>query len=214
MRRRRRLTVVLVLVLATAATAACTGSSSGSGSSNSANGTNGIDYRGADGTIVVLSEKNRAQPVSLAGTTLEGSRLDVASYRGKIVVLNVWGSWCPPCHKEAPDLQAASEELAPRGVTFVGIDTRDPDPAPARAFQRSYGISYPSLIDDGGLLLALRGTVSANAIPSTLVLDGQGRIAARISGAVTRTTLTTVVTSVLDGTPVVLPTPSPSGGSS
>ena len=86
--------------------------------------------------------------------------------------------------------------MEPQGVEFVGIDTREDDAAQALAFQRRYGITYPSLVDDGGLLLALRGAVPPTAIPSTLVLDTQGRIAARISGPVP--SVTTLVDLVED----------------
>jgi thiol-disulfide isomerase/thioredoxin len=152
------------------------------------------------GTITVVPEGKRQQAVELRGTTLEGAPLDVASFRGKVVVLNVWGSWCPPCRKEAPDLQAAYTQLRPKGVEFVGIDTNDKDKAQALAFQKTFGVTYPSLADDGGAaLLALRGAVAANAVPTTLVLDRQGRIAARISRATTKATLAGVVEDVLSG---------------
>jgi thiol-disulfide isomerase/thioredoxin len=152
------------------------------------------------GTITLVPEGKRQQPVDLRGTTLEGTPLDVASFRGKVVVLNVWGSWCPPCRKEAPDLQAAFLELRPKGVEFVGIDTNDKDKAQALAFQKTFGVTYPSLADDGGAaLLALRGAVAANAVPTTLVLDRQGRIAARISSATTKATVLGVVEDVLSG---------------
>jgi thiol-disulfide isomerase/thioredoxin len=190
----RRTAGPVAALLAVAALAACTAAAP-----------TGIDYTGADGTITVLDASRRGEPVALAGTTLEGDPLSIAADRGSVVVLNVWGSWCPPCHKEAPEVQRASVELADRGVRFVGIDTRDPDPAPALAFQRSYDIGYPSLADpDGQLLLALRGAVAPKAVPSTLVLDGEGRVAARITGAVTSPMLTAVVGSVLDDVPVVL----------
>jgi thiol-disulfide isomerase/thioredoxin len=151
-------------------------------------GTAGTSYVAGDGASIVLPAAERQEPVRVTGTTLDGDRLDTVTLRGKPVVLNVWGSWCAPCRKEAADLQAASQELAARGVAFIGINTRD-QPAQARAFERTYKITYPSLDDPGDLLLSLRGAVPPNAIPTTLVLDDQGRIAARFSGPVTRTTL-------------------------
>lgn len=165
----------------------------GCGEASSGGGTGG-------GTITLVPEGKRQQAVELRGTTLEGTPLDVASFRGKVVVLNVWGSWCPPCRKEAPDLQAAYTQLRPKGVEFVGIDTNDKDKAQALAFQKTFGVTYPSLADDGGAaLLALRGAVAANAVPTTLVLDRQGRIAARISSATTKATVVGVVEDVLAG---------------
>jgi thiol-disulfide isomerase/thioredoxin len=168
-------------------------------SSSSAPGT-GTDYVAGDGTIVLVPPAKRQTPVSLRGTTLEGAPFDLASLRGRTVVLNVWGSWCPPCRKEAPDLQAASVALKDKNVTFVGINTKEQDPAQALAFQKTFGITYPSISDDGGqVLLGLRGAVPPNAIPSTLVIDAQGRVAARISNTTTRTTLVDLVEDVRAG---------------
>lgn len=184
--RARRVAAPLVVAVLGAGLAGC-GESSGGGDAGG-------------GTITLVPEGKRQQAVELRGTTLEGTPLDVASFRGKVVVLNVWGSWCPPCRKEAPDLQAAYTQLRPKSVEFVGIDTNDKDKAQALAFQRTFGVTYPSLADDGGAaLLALRGAVAANAVPTTLVLDRQGRIAARISSATTKATLVGVVEDVLSG---------------
>jgi thiol-disulfide isomerase/thioredoxin len=159
----------------------------------------GTGYVAGDGSVVVLPVEDRPQPAALAGTTLDGTKLDLATLRGKPVVLNVWASWCPPCREEAKDLQAANEQLRASGkAAFVGINFRD-NLDGARAFTRSKGITYPSLVDDGdgSLMLALRGAVSPSALPTTLVLDGQGRIAARFNGAVTTSTVLGMVDDVL-----------------
>lgn len=190
-RRGRFAVPLLAAALAGGALAGCSSSSGGSG---------GTNYVAGDGTITVVPAAERRQSVELRGTTLEGAPVDVASYRGKVVVLNVWGSWCPPCRKEAPDLQAASTELKAKGVEFLGINTNEKDKAQALAFQKTFGVTYPSLTDDGGAaLLSLRGAVAPNAVPTTLVLDQQGRIAARISSATTKVTLVDVVEDVLAG---------------
>ena len=154
-----------------------------------------------DQSITLLTPDKRPTPGALRGTTVDGGTIDVADYRGHAVVLNVWGSWCAPCQAEARDLEAASQALASKGVEFVGINVRESGGvAAAQAFQRTYGITYPSLFDaSSDYLLALRGTVSANAIPSTVVLDPQGRVAARVSGKVTKTTLVDLVNDVLAG---------------
>jgi len=156
----------------------------------------GTSFVAGDGVVTLVAPQDRQSPVAVSGATLEGSRLDLTTLRGAPVVLNVWGSWCAPCRREAPTLEAAKQKLEPQGVRFVGVDTREDDAAQALAFQRRYGISYPSLVDDGGLLLALRGAVPPSSIPSTLVLDAQGRIAARISGPVP--SVTTLVDLVAD----------------
>jgi len=189
-RPRRRALATLAGALALAGTvAACSGGANG-GSTN---------YPVGDGTVTLVPSTHRGAPVTLRGTTLEGAPMDVAAFRGKVVVLNVWGSWCPPCRKEAPDLQAASRQLG-EGVQFLGIDNNDPDPAQALAFQKTFGITYPSLYDaQGRSLLSLQGAVAPNAVPTTLVLDAQGRIAARISSATTTATLTGLVSDVRAG---------------
>jgi thiol-disulfide isomerase/thioredoxin len=190
---RRRVTAGLAaLALSVPLLAACSSSSAGtSGGSNFVSG---------DGTITLVAPGKRAQPVDLRGTTLEGAPFDLTALRGTVVVLNVWGSWCAPCRKEAPDLQAASVALKAKNVHFVGINTADKDPAQALAFQQSFGVTYPSITDDGGqALLSLRGAVPPNGIPTTLVVDAQGRIAARISSATTTATLVDLVDDVIAG---------------
>lgn len=126
---------------------------------------------------------------AIEGRTLAGETLSLQDLRGHVVVINVWGSWCAPCRAEAPDLAAISKETAPRGVRFVGIDTRD-NPAAGRAFERNYGTSYPSYDDQNGLVLAqFTGIIPVSAVPSTLVADRDGVIRARVVGRVDATTL-------------------------
>lgn len=158
-------------------------------------------YVSKDGRIQQISVAKRAAPLQLSGTTLTGRPWTLSQDQGKVVVLNVWGSWCPPCVAEAPDLQRAWKQLAPKGrsrtVAFMGIDIRD-SRANGAAFVRSGGITYPSLSDQGSqTLLALRGAVSEP--PTTLVLDPQGRVAARVLGRVTTDTLTGLVRDVQSG---------------
>jgi thiol-disulfide isomerase/thioredoxin len=191
-RKGSRLTVPAALAASLALAAALAGCTSSDGAAS------GSGFVAGDGTITVIDAGERSEPVDLSGTTLEGTPLDVASLRGGPVVVNVWGSWCSPCRKEAPDLEAAHQRLKAKDVSFLGINTREEDAAQALAFQRTFEVTYPSLADEGGtLLLSLRGAVAPNAIPTTLVLDDQGRIAARITGATTEATLVDVVESVI-----------------
>jgi thiol-disulfide isomerase/thioredoxin len=140
---------------------------------------------------------DRKDAVTFAGSTLQGDRFDVTDHRGEVVVVNVWGSWCAPCIAEAPVLERVWEQTRSLQVQFVGVNSRDQEAA-ARAHERRFEISYPSIDDDGGrVLLAFRGTLPPVATPSTLVLDRQGRVAARVLGPVSASTLRGVVDDVL-----------------
>lgn len=150
-------------------------------------------YIVGDGTITTIAAAERGDPVDFTATSTEGEQLSVSDLRGDVVVLNFWYAQCPPCRAEAPDLQAVAEESADDGVQFVGVNIRD-DSATAQAFERSFDIGYPSVLDDDGQIrLALRGQVPPSAVPSTLVLDREGRVAARVLGAVSRSTLGALV---------------------
>lgn len=152
---------------------------------------------GNGGMVTEFSPADRGSPVRLSGTTLEGTAFSLETLRGEIVVINVWGSWCPPCREEAPVLANAAKSYADKGVSFLGINVRD-NRAAAVGFERRYGIAYPSLDDSGGRsLLALNQYVPANAVPVTLVLDRQGRVASRILGAITQPTLTALLNTAL-----------------
>lgn len=148
----------------------------------------GASLDGAIG-VTVYPIGSRPSSPDIEGATLEGPRLDITKWRGHVVVINVWGSWCSPCRAEAPALARAAEETRSKGVRFLGIDTRDSAGA-ARAFARNYSIRYPSLSDpDGAILMQYSNLVPISAIPSTLVLDRQGQVAARVVGKVDYTTL-------------------------
>jgi thiol-disulfide isomerase/thioredoxin len=156
----------------------------------------GQGFVSGDGTARVLDPADRQPAPDVAGTTLDGDELSLVDLAGDVVVLNVWGSWCAPCRAEAPALQEVYSESRDDDVSFVGINTRDQEAA-ARAFEENFGITYPSLVDvNGELLLAFRDSLPANAIPSTLVVDREGRIAARVLGPTTYSQLTDLVEQV------------------
>ena len=187
--RHRRTTCIVALLLATVVLAGC--------SSQPQSGAPDKGYVSGDGTVTLMAVTERKDPVSFAGSTLEGEPFDVAEHRGDVVVVNVWGSWCPPCIAEAPALERVWERIRSKGVQFIGIDFKD-NAAAARAHQRRFEVSYPSIDDDSGrVLLALRGTLPPAAVPSTLVLDRQGRVAARVLGKVDAATLRAMVADVL-----------------
>ena len=150
------------------------------------------------GAVTLIPPDKRGAPVALSGELVGGGTYDVAAHRGTVFLLNVWGSWCAPCRREAPDLvRAWASEQAKGGVQFLGLNTRDDATGAAAAFERRFGITYPSLRDpDGRLQLTFRTTLPPKAIPSTLVLDRQGRVAARIVGVGSELTFTELVDQV------------------
>ncbi|MGA8994126.1 MAG: TlpA disulfide reductase family protein [Nocardioidaceae bacterium] len=185
-RLRSRLAAPVVAAALAVALAGCSGDAVG--------GSGAQGYVSGRGIITSLAVPDRREPGTVSGTTLNGREVSLRDYRGKIVVVNVWGSWCPPCRAEAPMLAALARELAPQGVVFLGINSRNPEQAGPRAFVRRYDIGYESIYDpDGSTLLAFHGTLPPNAIPSTVVIDRQGRVAGSVIGEVTRTTLKDLV---------------------
>lgn len=188
---RRTTTALAAVLLASTGLTACSDDVGSSGDAGFVSG---------KGVITRLAVDDRKQPGEVAGETLEGEPISLEDFEGKTVVVNVWGSWCAPCRAEAPDLVAASEELAADDVEFLGINSRDLDRAAAQAFQRRFEVPYPSIYDQQGkTLLAFRGTLSPNAIPSTVVIDAEGRVAASVIGEVSRSTLVGLVEDVMAG---------------
>jgi thiol-disulfide isomerase/thioredoxin len=142
-------------------------------------------YVGADGTksslVTLLAAKDRQPAPVLEGEGLDGRPLSTADFAGKTLVINLWGPWCPPCRAEAPVLKEISEQYADQDVQFIGMLTRTPDPSSAIAFNRKKGITYPSFADEGGSLeLEFVKSLPTQAIPTTWVIDAEGRVAARI----------------------------------
>ena len=133
------------------------------------------------------------------GKTVNGGQLDVANFKGEVVVLNVWGSWCAPCRAEAPGLEKVYQSLKAKGVQFVGINTRDTSVQNAVAFEKQMGVTFPSLYDPTGKLMLRfqKGTLNPQAVPSTLVLDRQGKIAARSLAALSEDKLRGMIDPVL-----------------
>jgi len=187
-RRRRGTASAAALAVAALAVAGCSSAGDDGGADRG--------YVSGDSAVLPVPANERREPVQLAGETVDGAQLDLASLRGKPVVLNVWRSDCAPCRKEAGELRAAATELGARNASFVGLNTDD-QLASAKSFERTFAVGYPSLFDPGDLLISLRGSVPPNALPTTLVLDRRGRIAARVSGATTKRTIMGLVQDVL-----------------
>jgi thiol-disulfide isomerase/thioredoxin len=142
------------------------------------------------GNVSFIKDSNRIAAPKLSGMTLTGKNY---TYNiGQVAVVNVWASWCAPCRAEAPTLAALSEKYS--DVAFIGILTRD-NPVNAEAFTRRFALPYPTLIDDS-VLIGFRKSLPANAIPSTVVIDKKGNVAARISGEVTVASLSELIEKV------------------
>jgi thiol-disulfide isomerase/thioredoxin len=143
-----------------------------------------------NGVATFIPKAERKAAPTVAGPTLDG--MNFTATPGKVLVLNVWASWCSPCRAEAPALQEIS--VAHPEVQFLGVLTRDSLVA-ARAFVERFKITYPSLTDDG-ILLKFHGQLTPNAIPTTLIIDSEGKIAARVSGEVTYSALEDLIKRV------------------
>ena len=159
-----------------------------------------VGYPAVARNLTRVPPDQRKELPAVSGPALGTSTtISTQEYRGKVVVINVWGSWCPPCRKEAPDLQAASVETK-NVAQFVGITSKDYDPAPAEAFVRSFKITYPSIYDPTGkVLLTFAGELPPSAIPSTMIIDRDGRLAVRVLSEVSKITLVDMINDVADG---------------
>lgn len=143
-----------------------------------------------DGSITYIKSSDRKIAPAITGMTLSGKNYTYG--KDRVAVVNVWASWCSPCRAEAPTLVALANKY--RDVAFIGILTRD-NPANAEAFERRFKIPYPTVIDDS-ILIGFKGSLPANAIPTTVILDKSGRVAARISGVVTVASLSELIEKV------------------
>ncbi|MEU0108443.1 TlpA disulfide reductase family protein [Streptomyces sp. NPDC006251] len=146
-----------------------------------AGGSPGTKFVTGAGGIDTVKKADRQPLPAISGTTLDGNDLDLADYKGKVLVINIWGSWCAPCRAEMPHLVKVAGDTKDDGVQFVGINTRDPNKAPALKFQKEFSVPFPSLYDPAGKLM-LRfpaGSLNPKAIPSTIFVDRDGKIAAR-----------------------------------
>ena len=157
----------------------------------------GAGYVTGEETFATWAPADRTEPITLVGTTYGGEELDLADWRGSVVVVNFWYAACPPCRAEAPDLKAIYEDYAPERVKMLGVNPRD-DVGTAQAFERTFAVPYPSIHDEGArAVAAFEGVVPLQSMPTTVVLDRQGRVAARILGQVDPTILRGLIDDTL-----------------
>ncbi|WIE74782.1 TlpA disulfide reductase family protein [Curtobacterium sp. MCSS17_007] len=159
------------------------------------------NYISGNGAVTEVAADDRSAPVDFTAKDTDGDTISAEALRGKVVVLNFWYAGCPPCRAEAKYLNQVHDEYADDDVAFVGVNVRDEE-GTAAAFERTFDVPYPTVLDarDGTVQLALSGQIAPNAVPATIVLDKQGRVAARVLGAVDgKSILQTLVRDELDG---------------
>jgi len=145
-----------------------------------------LNYISGDGTVTEFEIDERQEPVAFEGVLEDGTEVTSEDYEGEVLVVNFWYAECPPCRAEAPLLEQTHQAYREQGVEFLGVNVRNQADT-ALAFSRTFGVTYPSIMDadTGSAQLAFAGTVAPNAVPTTLILDKQGRVASRILGQVT-----------------------------
>ena len=154
------------------------------------------EFDGATAAGQVIEPSERVAAPAFSGELLDGTSFSSKKLEGDIAVINFWGSWCAPCRLETPDFQAVYADVRDEGVQFLGVDVKD-DRQMAAAFVKNVGAEYPSMFDPRGeVAMAFRG-FPANVVPSTILLDGHGNVAAVYMGAVARDDLESAVGSLL-----------------
>ena len=177
----RRTTVAVVAVVVAAAVVALAALAGAGGRDLAPEaGTGQVEAVGS--RVSVIPEADRRPLPAFSGQTLDDRRLDLASLRGRPLVLNFWASWCGPCRAEQEGLELAARALAGRDVPLVGVNIRD-DQGAAASYLKEFSVGYPSLFDRPAVLSARLGALGPQAPPYTLVVDAEGRVAARVIGA-------------------------------
>lgn len=180
----KRFAVLAVTAVAAALVLSGCSSDSGGLAKQYGNGTT-QNYISGDGAVTEVATDKRADAVDFSAKDTDGDTVSSKALKGKVVVLNFWYAGCPPCRAEAKYLNKVHDEYAGKDVQFIGVNVRDEE-GTAAAFERTFGIDYPTVLDakSGEMQLALSGQIAPNAVPATIVLDKQGRVAARVLGAV------------------------------
>jgi thiol-disulfide isomerase/thioredoxin len=155
------------------------------------------NYVAGDGSVTEFAAGDRKEAVQIQGALFSGAKVTPADFQGKVSILNFWFAGCAPCRVEAPVLEELHQEFKDQGVQFFGVNLRDEKPT-AEAFEKTFNLTYPSFDDkDGGVLLSVSGLVPPGAVPTTLVLDKQGRVASRVLGEIEKGTLKALITAAV-----------------
>jgi peroxiredoxin len=157
----------------------------------------GVSYIDGNSSEMVYATGHRPLAPEFTATSLTGTPIKLASYRGKVVVLNFWGSWCPPCRDESPTLAVLSQQYGTKGVSFLGDDVGD-SAVNALAFTQSIGITYPSVNDSSyAIVQAFDKVAPVGYTPTTVVIDKTGHIAGVVIGKITYQAMTTMLRDVV-----------------
>lgn len=155
----------------------------------------GTNYVAGDGSVQEFAQEERGEPVEFESTLFDGTSISPETWQGDVTVINFWYAACAPCRVEAPDLAEIHGEYQDDGVQFFGVNTRDTQ-STAEAFERRFEIEYPSVEDRGGeVMFSMTDYVPPSAVPTTLVLDQEGRVSARIIGVAEPGTLRALIDS-------------------
>ncbi|MFW0109131.1 TlpA family protein disulfide reductase [Rothia sp. P13129] len=149
-------------------------------------------YIAGDGSVTEFPPEKRTEPVHFTGTLYDGTEITAESLRGKPILLNFWYAGCAPCRAEAPALVKLHKKFADK-VHFYGVNVRD-EKATAEAFERRFSVEYPSFEDSTGkVLYELSQVVPAQAVPTTLIIDAQGRVTSRVLGQIDESIVRTLL---------------------
>ncbi|HVX69596.1 MAG TPA: TlpA disulfide reductase family protein [Mycobacteriales bacterium] len=186
----RRLPQLLATGLTALAVAGCSG-----GSAVNQGVAKSFGIQGGNGIVIDLAS-HHYKVGDVSGTTLEGEPLSLASLRGKVVVVNFWGSWCAPCISEAAGFAQVAKDYASKGVAFVGIDIRD-SVAQGRTFERVHHVPYPSIFDSSETLALQFPHAVPASTPTTIVVGRDGDILAKVTGPLRYTQIQSLVQHAL-----------------
>lgn len=157
------------------------------------------NYIAGDGTVTEFAKGSRPKAASWSGVTESGDALSSTQLEGVITVMNFWYAGCAPCRVEMPELIQLQTEFLSEGVQFIGVNVRD-SAETSLAFARRIDMNFPSVMDakTGSVVLGFTGVVTPQAVPTTLVIDAEGNVSARVLGRIDKGILTTLVKTVIE----------------